>query len=56
MGLTPHKRGITIGFDCQFEVQLKNCTLSSILTAFGELLSHLQADFARGLLLAMANM
>lgn len=50
MGLTPHKRGITIGFDCQFEVQLKDCTLSSILTAFGELLSHLLADFCQRVL------
>jgi hypothetical protein len=22
MGITPQKKGITIGFDCQFEVQL----------------------------------
>lgn len=45
MGLTPHKRGITIGFECQFEVQLKDSTLSSILAAFSELLLQLLRDF-----------
>ncbi len=29
MGITPHKKGITIGFDCQFEVQLKDSGLST---------------------------
>lgn len=36
MGITPQKKGITIGFDCQFEVQLfevqlKDSRLSTIL-------------------------
>ncbi len=42
MGITPQKKGITIGFDCQFEVQLKDSRLSTILAAFGELLSRSQ--------------
>jgi hypothetical protein len=34
MGITPHGKGITIGFDCQFEVHLKDSKLSAILAAF----------------------
>jgi hypothetical protein len=50
MGITPHKKGITIGFDCQFEVQLKDSGLSTILAAFGELLCRLLSDFIQKVL------
>ena len=45
MGVTPQGKGITINFDCQFEVHLKGSTLSSILAAFAELLPQLLTDF-----------
>jgi hypothetical protein len=45
MGVTPQCKGIIIDFSCQFEVQLKDSTLSSILAAFAELLSQLLTDF-----------
>lgn len=51
MGLTPQKEGITLGFDCQIEVQLKDATLTSILRAFGELLAQLLPDFIQKMLL-----
>jgi len=50
MGITPQKKGITIGFDCQFEVQLKDSRLSTILAAFGELLCQLLTDFIQKVL------
>ena len=34
MGVTPQDKGITIGFDCQFDIHLKDSTISSILAAF----------------------
>ena len=45
--MLPHSsKGITIDFDCQFEVHLKDSsTLSSILAAFAELLPQLLTDF-----------
>jgi hypothetical protein len=45
MGVTPQGKIITIGFDCQFDVHLKDSTISSILAAFAELLPQLLADF-----------
>lgn len=50
MGITPHKQGITIGFNCQFEVQLRDSKLSTILVAFGELLTQLLTDFIQKVL------
>ena len=50
MGITPHMQGITIGFSCQFEVQLRDGRLSTILAAFGELLSNLLSDFIQKVL------
>ena len=55
MGLTPQKEGITIGFDCQFEVQLQDSNLSSILTAFSELLSEMLADFIQKVLVGFGE-
>lgn len=45
MGVTPQSKGITIDFNCQFEVRLKDCTLSTVLAAFAEILSQLLTDF-----------
>lgn len=50
MGGTPQVTGITIEFDCQFSVFLKDSRLTSILAAFAELFSQLLADFIQKVL------
>ena len=45
MSVTSQDQDIIIDFDCQFEVHLKDGTLSSILLAFAELLPQLLTDF-----------
>ncbi len=45
MGITPQNQGITINFNCQFEVRLKNSYISTILAAFAMLLPQLLVDF-----------
>ncbi len=45
MGITPQCEGITIDFDCQFKVHLKNSCIATILAAFAELLPQLLMDF-----------
>ena len=50
MGDTPQDRVITVGYNCQFEVQITDCSLSSILDAFGKLLLQLLADFIQQVL------
>jgi hypothetical protein len=51
MGVTPQGQSITIGFDCQFDVRLKDCTIASILAAYAELLPQLLADFFQKVLI-----
>jgi len=55
MGVTPQRKGITIDFDCQFEVHLKDSSLSSILAAFAELLPKLLADFFQKVLVGFGE-
>src|SRR5664279_1996855 len=55
MGVTPQGKIITIGFDCQFDVHLKDSTISSILAAFAELLPQLLADFLQRVLLGFGE-
>ena len=55
MGGTPQSRGITVGFDCQFEVHLKDSSLSSILAAFAELLPQLLSDFIQKMLVGFGE-
>ena len=45
MGITPQCEGITIDFDCQFKVHLKDSRISTILAAFATLLPQLLVDF-----------
>lgn len=45
MGITPQCKGITIDFNCQFKVSLKDSRISTILAAFATLLPHLLVDF-----------
>jgi hypothetical protein len=55
MGVTPQDKGITIGFDCQFDIHLKDSTISSILAAFAELLPQLLADFFQKVLIGFGE-
>jgi hypothetical protein len=55
MGDNPRDRGITVGFDCQFEVHLKDSSLSTILAAFGKLLPQLLADFFQKVLVGFGE-
>lgn len=55
MGVTPQGKIITIGFDCQFDVHLKDSTISSILAAFAEVLPQLLADFLQRVLLGFGE-
>jgi transposase-like protein len=55
MGVTPQREGITISFDCQFEVHLKDSSLSSILAAFAELLPQILTDFIQKVLVGFGE-
>jgi hypothetical protein len=55
MGVTPQRKGITIDFDCQFEVHLKDSSLSSILAAFAELLPQILTDFIQKVLVGFGE-
>jgi hypothetical protein len=44
MGITPQSEGITIDFDCQFKVHLKDSRISTILAGFAALLPQLLMD------------
>jgi len=55
MGVTPQDKVITIGFDCQFDMHLKDSTISSILAAFAELLPQLLADFFQKVLVGFGE-
>ncbi len=55
MGVTPQRKGITINFDCQFDVHLEDSSLSSILAAFAELLPLILTDFIQKVLLGFGE-
>ena len=55
MGITPQGKDISIAFDCQFEVHLKDSTLSSILAAFAVLLPQLLTDFIQKVLVGFGE-
>ena len=55
MGEDPRDRGITVGFDCQFEVHLKDSSLSTILAAFAKLLPQLLTDFFQKVLVGFGE-
>ena len=56
MGITRQNEGVTIDFDCQFKVHLKDSRISTILACFAALLPQLLMDFFRKYLLALVNM
>jgi len=55
MGTTPQCNGITIEFDCQFEVHLKDSRISTILAAYSTLLPQLLRDFFQKVLLGFGE-
>jgi len=44
MRIIPQSKGITINFDCQFEVHLENSRIATILAAFATLLPQFLAE------------
>jgi len=55
MGITPQSEGITIDFDCQFEVHLKDSSISTILAGFAALLPQLLMDFFQKVLVGFGE-
>jgi len=55
MGNIPQCEGITIDFDCQFKVHLKDSRISTILTGFAELLPQLLVDFFQKVLVGFGE-
>ena len=45
MGVTPRETDITLEFDCQFRVRLKDCRLTTLLGGFCTLLPKILTDF-----------
>ena len=50
MGVTPCTNSITIEFGCQFRVDIKECSLATILVAFSKLLPQMLTDFIQKVL------
>ncbi|MDT8318212.1 MAG: hypothetical protein RQ824_09545, partial [bacterium] len=55
MGNIPQCEGITIDFDCQFEVHLKDSRISTILAGFAALLPQLLTDFFQKVLVGFGE-
>jgi hypothetical protein len=55
MGVTPQCNGITIDFDCQFKVHLKDSRISTILAAYSTLLPQLLRDFFQKVLVGFGE-
>jgi len=55
MGITPQSKGITIDFDCQFKVHLKDSRISTILAGFAVLLPQLLMDFFQKVLVGFGE-
>jgi hypothetical protein len=55
MGITPQCKVITIDFDCQFKVHLKDSRISTILAAFAALLPQLLMDFFQKVLVGFGE-
>ena len=50
MGVTPCTNSITIEFGCQFRVDIRECSLATILVAFSKLLPQMLTDFIQKVL------
>lgn len=55
MGITPQNKNITIDFDCQFKVHLKDSRISTILAGFAALLPQLLMDFFQKVLVGFGE-
>jgi hypothetical protein len=55
MGSLPECDGITIDFDCQFKVHLKDSRISTILAVFAVLLPQLLMDFFQKVLVGFGE-
>ena len=55
MGATPQFEGITIDFNCQFKVHLKDSHITTILAGFAALLPELLKDFFQKVLVGFGE-
>lgn len=55
MSITPQGKGITISFNCQFDILMDNCKLSTIILAFSKLLPQMLADFFQKVLVGFGE-
>ena len=55
MGITRQNEGVTIDFDCQFKVHLKDSRISTILACFAALLPQLLMDFFQKVLVGFGE-
>ena len=55
MGDNPQDKGITVGFDCQFEVHLKDSSPGTLPAAFGRLLLQLSTDLIQKVLVGFGG-
>lgn len=55
MGIIPYSSVITIEFECQFKVDLKDCRLGTILSAFCKLLPQILTDFIQKVLIGFGG-
>ena len=55
MGATPSTNSIIIEFGCQFRVEIRECSLATILMAFSKLLPQMLTDFIQKVLLGFGE-
>ncbi|MBW2568926.1 MAG: hypothetical protein JRD93_13660 [Deltaproteobacteria bacterium] len=55
MGITPQNKNITIDFNCQFKVHLKDSRIPTILAGFAALLPQLLMDFFQKVLVGFGE-
>jgi hypothetical protein len=55
MGATPCDNSITIEYDCQFRVDIRDSSLATILMAFSKLLPQMLMDFIQKVLLGFGE-
>jgi len=55
MGVSPCTTNITVEFDCQFKVQIKDGSLRTILSAFCKLLPQILTDFIQKVLIGYSE-
>lgn len=55
MDVSPHNSVITVEFECQFKVHLKDSSLGAILLAFCKLMPQILTDFIQKILIGFGE-